>query len=170
MQIVAINRTGSRSILNMPYFLAALRSIRGANVRVYQGNEGIREAVQLFAPADVVIGFHGAGFINCMWSKAGSLALEISALQDWNGTKKWRTNRRVATHHGRGLRWVTYWLRLQSIIGQQNITEQAYNDVQDKDHWLKANARASIETWDMINIVDMIKEHIEHQSLDVTSR
>lgn len=158
MQILAINRTGSRSIANMDYIMSRLRSLPGANVRVFHGRENLHQAVPFFTNADVVIGFHGAGFVNCMWSKPGTLALEISSYSDWENTKVWRSNRQVVEAHSK-LRWITYWLRLQSVI--PNMTRGDYEAIQDKDHWIKDRARAAIPHADVLNMLEIIMNHVK---------
>ena len=87
-------RTGPRVLLlrrgptlsrHLHDFAAFQRYFEGryGGVAVYYGNESLLETFSLFSTSDVVIGFHGAGAVNIMFSPAHSLTVEIQSM-DWD--------------------------------------------------------------------------------------
>ena len=78
--IVVIKRDhGSRYLENMDEMIKTIEAIKpdGAEIVYFTGEGHIREHMKLFNRAYMVIGVHGAGFINMMWCKPGTYILEI---------------------------------------------------------------------------------------------
>ena len=98
----------------------------------YHGNESMKDTIRLFAHARVVIGFHGAGFVNALFCRSGTVVLEFSLFMDETHTKLWRTNNKVAKLHG-SLNWITYPLQLNAaaIPDWGNLHTRANGPVAD---------------------------------------
>lgn len=81
-----------------------------ADVAVYWGNESFPATARLFAAADVVVGYHGAGLANSLFLRKGALVIEVTTTlqyrresawlietsRDRRKRQIWRTNRQLA--------------------------------------------------------------------------
>ena len=104
----------SRIFLDGEELISALGSEFGAErIRVYYGNESLEETVHIFNSACAVVGYHGAGSMNLVFSCPGTLHLELTTYsgaligrimssKDWD---PWRTNEAGLTKLLRGIRW-----------------------------------------------------------------
>jgi hypothetical protein len=54
------------------------RRLIGDNVVAYYGNETVEDTIRIFSRACVIIGVHGAGFANIVFSRPRTLAIEIT--------------------------------------------------------------------------------------------
>lgn len=75
--LLLIRRKGSRSIWNHDHLLAQLHLAWNGSVRLYHGNS-LENVLNLFGSATVVMGPHGAGFSNMMFSRLGVGVVEFS--------------------------------------------------------------------------------------------
>lgn len=64
----------------------------------------------MFTRADIVIGYHGAGAINGIFSKPGTRFIEISTFINSNNTIKWRSNKPHIPVHQLGFEWFTLYV------------------------------------------------------------
>jgi hypothetical protein len=98
-KIVFISRKTTRKIKDQNDLLGALASNFGReNILVYTGRESLAKTVKFFRRACAVIGYHGAGAINMLFTPPSTLCLEIVVFAktsaggefDWN---PWRSNK-----------------------------------------------------------------------------
>lgn len=82
------------------------------DVKIFYGNESLREAVQLFHSAKVVVGPHGAAFANVVFCQNDTFVLEIT--RERKEGKMWRTNRKVPLASGAQVE--VYTLQLNNVI------------------------------------------------------
>ena len=71
--ILIIYRLESRSFAAPYPHLAHLFSSYGYHVRPYFGNESFLETFELYSSSDIIVGFHGAGHINLVFSRPGTI-------------------------------------------------------------------------------------------------
>ncbi len=110
--VLFLERRKTREIANEREFLGHLLSaLPGRTLRRYYGNESLAETISLFAKAQVVVGFHGAGFANVIFCNPQTVVLEFSLYEDETNTVLWRTNNRVARLHG-SVQWIVHALPL----------------------------------------------------------
>lgn len=71
-------RDESRILKNERRLVAALRNIKGVDVREFDGaEEGAERAVTMFSRAAVVVGVHGAGLSNILFCSEGTTVIEL---------------------------------------------------------------------------------------------
>ena len=89
--VLLIQRMQSRTFLNLPAVVDALRKATGVRVRVHFGNESALATLRLFAGAAAVVGTHGAGLVNSLWIPRRACVLEITTHVDDAGKVEWRS-------------------------------------------------------------------------------
>ena len=111
-EILFIHRHGVRALDNADELMRRLAlALPKDTVTVYHGNESLADTVCMFARAAAVVGVHGAGHVNALFSRPGTAVLELGPVKHSGGSEElWRTNADVASAHG-SLRWLTYALR-----------------------------------------------------------
>ena len=67
---------GRRGVINNSQVLNALKSI-GMEVIIFSGQETLLETLYLFNTASIIVGAHGAAFINTLFANRDSLILEF---------------------------------------------------------------------------------------------
>ena len=129
--ILLLERLRSRRWTNMPEILAALRGwlrssnalgsvyaqeqARPAELVVFNGTEDAISTMELFARADAVLGYHGAGLANNIFIPRNACVVEVSLWLDTNGSEPWRE-----TPHSRILSWNPrlHWRTHRLAIGR----------------------------------------------------
>lgn len=81
--IVIVQRLSSRSFdgppgVQLPWIASRLSAASGLTTRVYWGNESVAETLDLFANAAAVVGFHGAGLVNVLFTPHAACLFEVS--------------------------------------------------------------------------------------------
>jgi len=92
--VLLVQRHGTRGFCQSREILEVLQTAyRGHILNVYEGNESVRDTIRLFYQADIVLGYHGAGLTNLMWSRKSTIALEWSLFSTFESqtTKTYRT-------------------------------------------------------------------------------
>ena len=90
--ILWIQRNQTRRIRNSGSIVKKLRQ-KFPHLRLvkYHGDESADVVVQKFYSADIVVGFHGAGFVNTMFCREGTLIVEYTVHMDisdsWNSLR-----------------------------------------------------------------------------------
>ena len=96
--IVLLTRASNR-VLSPLSALSAGLSARG-KVTAFSGHESAATTISLFRRANVVVGFHGAGFANAIFARNGTKLVELSTFADEAGTRLWRSNLAVLAMWG----------------------------------------------------------------------
>lgn len=97
----------SRSIQNQYNVTSALRAcLPRAQHILFHGNGSFADAVRLFADASSVVGFHGAGFANTLFSPPSAAVIEFTVLQPDGYRGLWRTTEAVGDEREWDLLWV----------------------------------------------------------------
>jgi hypothetical protein len=115
------NRKDSRAFEDLPALKAMLEP--EFNLKIYDGSNPslTKETAELFASAKVVLGYHGAGFTNLIYSHTASSTVAIE-LFSRGCTYKQYFNKRMA-------RWGFTWKQLvvgdyiDAVVGKNNVTE-----------------------------------------------
>lgn len=76
-KIVLLHKRKSRKILNHEELLHALIQANLSTVHEFYGDESLDDTIALHHAADVIIGPHGAGFANLIYSNHGAGAIEL---------------------------------------------------------------------------------------------
>ncbi len=98
-KIIVISRKATRKFKDQNDLLGALASNFGReSILVYNGRENLAKTIKFFKRACAVIGYHGAGAINMLFTPPSTLCLEVVVFAktstggalDWNA---WRSNK-----------------------------------------------------------------------------
>ena len=84
--IVLVQRSGTRAFDDIDQLSTSLASTSQRPVRIYSGNESVSATLDLFASASAVVGFHGAGLVNSLYTPSPVCLMEVSTHLD-NGTR-----------------------------------------------------------------------------------
>jgi hypothetical protein len=123
-----------RAVLDHDRLVAALATQLGRErVAVHFGNESAQETVRLFANARVVMGVHGAGLVNSVFCRVGTLVIEITTFAEEAGSaslKVWRANM-PQVYVGLGVDFSLH------LVGHHHLRPPIPANVTDWDHALK---------------------------------
>ena len=135
--------------------------LRGSRVATYFGNESIAETIRLFANAQVVFGFHGAGLINVVFCKPTTVVVELTFLlnEDEANPRPFRTNGPgVLPIAAEQLNWLVHALPVSVAHIPNNVELSAmHEDNHDRDHALKQASNISVPPVDMYNVLASVK-------------
>jgi hypothetical protein len=127
-QLLLLDRPFSFSrILHPKTFTAVsdmLKGIAGAKnfgVRDYSGSESIVRTFSLFMSAAGTIGYHGAAFVNALFTTRPSCVMEVTTYIDDANLIEWRTNEHLA-HENSFLSWHKVHIKLQTLLDINNVT------------------------------------------------
>lgn len=135
------------------------KSQAALGVMGYSGDESIKSTFDIFTNAAGVIGYHGAGFANALFTARRSCMMELSTWKDLESTIPWRTNRFLA-RESPYLFWYTLRIRLQTLLdANPNIANASR--VKDKIKELKiikllVSDVSALEK----NLVDCLGSHV----------
>jgi hypothetical protein len=101
-----LNRVGRTHVQKSQ---AALRVVE------YSGQESIKSTFEMFTNAAGVIGYHGAGFANALFTARPSCIMELTTWYDLESTRPWRTNR-FLIRESPYLFWYTLHIKLQTLL------------------------------------------------------
>ena len=121
---------------------------------LYYGNESFKETVEIFANARVVVGYHGAGFANAVFSPWGTIVLEYTTFYDMNGTRLWRTNGKIAQIHG-GLAWLRHGIDVDRLTDLDTLA-----NTHDTDHFIKDLKYVQLTGATMYNSIERVKHEL----------
>ena len=133
-------RVKTRKIKNEKQVISALRQV--GRVYVFTGLENATETITIFKNAKLIVGFHGAGFVNILFANGGEIyAYEWSTYNDVLNQSKWRS---LADEYGLD-KWFTknhtiyskiVYLPLLHIVPNLNETDM-YSSHLDTDEYIK---------------------------------
>lgn len=92
------------------------------NVRIFFGNETVREMVGLFHSAKVVVGPHGAAFANIVFAQEDAIAIEVT--RERKEGQLWRTN--IGVMNAVGVKGIVYKLKYRDLakaLGKTTLRE-----------------------------------------------
>jgi hypothetical protein len=100
----------------------------------------------------VVVGYHGAGLANALFSPPNTVVVEYTTFLDINETQLWRTNQKIAQLHGK-LLWLKHTIdidRLTSLSKLANTT--------NPDHYIKDLTSVEVPGSALFNSIERVKE------------
>lgn len=92
-----------------------LKSQAALGLVEYSGQESIKSTFDIFTNAAGVVGYHGAGFANALFTARPSCIMELTTWKDLESTRPWRTNR-FLTKESPYLVWHTLRIKLQTLL------------------------------------------------------
>ena len=116
--VLLIERLAARRFLadSAERLRAALRRSTGRAVLSYFGNESVADTVRLFAAAAGVVGYHGAGLANAMFTPRPQCVLEYSCAFGGDPPQLWRSNGPRVAAWTPMLRWDVLVLPLTQLL------------------------------------------------------
>ena len=124
-------------------------------VKLYTGDEPMRETMELFARASAVVGYHGAGAANLVFTPGAVLSIELTTLLDGNPRpylvklehgqdhhsthpELWRTNARgIITAQNPSITWWAFAIPKQRVIDHNRRNNANADDGAPLDVFLK---------------------------------
>jgi len=167
--ILLISRKRNRKILDEDVLLRMLKTVatkKKLSQQTYHGNESLAETIRMFSAAVVIIGYHGAGFVNTIFAQNTTFVIEISTflhpqIYSW---KKWRSNRWGSPR----LKWRVLYVEhhhLRPLPMQNHSNGTRY----DWDHYIKPrNCELGREHID--RIVEEINMHLDSVQSELSRR
>jgi len=141
-QLVLLDRSHSASRVMYEPAAAALKKmmldIAGAEqigYGEYVGTESITDTFRIFTNAAGIIGYHGAAFVNAVFTAIPSCVMEFTAYRDDASTKVWRTNKALALEN-RFLSWNVLPIKLQTLLTVNGLKPTWFQDMR-RDRWIK---------------------------------
>jgi hypothetical protein len=138
--------------------------LRGSRVTTYFGNESTAETIRLFANAQVVFGFHGAGLINVVFCEARTIVVELTFLldEDQPNPQPFRTNGQgVLQIAAEQLIWLVHAVPVSSAhIPNDTELSAMHEGMHDRDHALKQASNITVPPIDMFNVLASVKAHL----------
>jgi hypothetical protein len=122
---------------------------------LFYGNETFKETIEIFADAQVVVGYHGVGLANAIFSPWGAIVLEYTTFQDMNATRPWRSNSAVAKMHG-GLTWLRHAIDIDRLTDLDTLANST-----DTDHFIKDLRDVTLTGATMYNSIERIKQELD---------
>jgi len=141
-QVVIIQRAGTtRSFREAD--LKSLRDRMGVlklggeqlPLAVYYGHEGVADTVRMFARAAEVVGYHGGGMVNTLFSARRHCIHHISTFKDVQGQLQWRVN--GETRLNKQGSFNVYSIPLIDILDGNDVAVDHFDEIEDKDHFIK---------------------------------
>jgi len=141
-QLVLLDRPHSVSRVLAPKAKASLagvlKGIAGAGqigYANYDGSMNVPDTIRLFMNAAGIIGYHGAAFVNALFTTRPSCVMEITTYNDQAGTVEWRTNEWLAKEHVL-LSWHKVHIQLQTLvdINEAKLVDQTLTK---RNKWIK---------------------------------
>ena len=124
---VLVLRQKTRRFANGPKILKQLRERGEKRWLSYFGTESVKETLKLFSGASAVLGYHGAGLLNVVFSRAPVPRVhELTTFVDLEQTKKWRSYIGGVAH-----RWNTRVVASTQAIPLKGILEANRISVDD---------------------------------------
>ena len=127
---------GGRAIMDHDHLVAELRQRVGRDrVVVFYGNETTEGTVRAFSEARAVVGYHGAGLVNCLFCRPGTMVVEITTFREQASSHEMQVWRANTPHifHGLGLDFSLH------VVEHHHLRPGVPENVTDWDHTLKPN-------------------------------
>ncbi|KAL1522360.1 hypothetical protein AB1Y20_017352 [Prymnesium parvum] len=145
--IILIERQNSRRFLGSTAsrLHSDLQKRTRRDVRVFSGEESARETVRLFANAAGIVGYHGAGFANAVFTQRRACVLELSPAF---GREAWRTNGLAMMRWTPVLAWDILMLPLTQLLranGQNVELAKVLVDGSSRIQSLRRRGKALLE-------------------------
>ena len=175
---VLITRTTNRRIRNDEAVLASRLSKETAlSFRLYRGNESVLSTLRLFARASAIVGIHGAGHANAVFTVTPVCVIELStylfdqtwqkrcglsvppanATWIWNGTwvMPWRSSRGTIPPWNPKIAWHCYRVSLGQVLDANGWPCNA--PPSPLEHRLKKMTWVQLGDHDVDNIAETIR-------------
>ena len=157
--ITILQRHGrGRAFANLDDILEAFRSAFPKwRVQVFHGNETVVQTMAAFSQSKVIVGYHGAGLVNALFSPPGAVVLEFTTMRDVNTTALWRSNAGLATIHPK-LKWIQHAVdvdRLDNESGTADVVD-AVSKIKthsERDRFIKAVKQIHISRGVLFNSI-----------------
>ena len=121
-----------------------LHADRAPSGRVWRGQEPFRETLLLFGQTDTIAGYHGAGFVNAVFTPRAAKMIEITTYIDDRTREIWRSNREVITGWNPLLAWHVHAVPKARVLEANKVrkarvaklppTRRAWKDVMENLH------------------------------------
>jgi len=146
-----------------------LKGIAGAKkfgLEGYSGSESIVRTFSLFMNAAGTIGYHGAAFVNAIFTARPSCIMEVTTYSDLNDLNEWRTNEYLA-HENSFLSWHKVHIKLQTMLSINGLSNVPRIRGPQKDtklsKWIKHLRYVQLLDSDMVVLEESLKKCLDGQ-------
>ncbi|CAK0814618.1 unnamed protein product [Prorocentrum cordatum] len=131
-QLVLLDRQNSASRVMYPPAHTALKNI----LKDIAGAEKtVTDTLRIFTNAVGTIGYHGAAFVNSLFTTVPSCVMEFTTYLNDASTKEWRTNQALAIEN-RFLSWHKLHINLSTLLTVNGLKAPWFQDKR-RDKWIK---------------------------------
>ncbi len=162
-KITVIQRQGrGRAFANLDEILTAFKSAFPTwDVQVFHGTESVAQTMGIFSQSRVIVGYHGAGLANALFTPLGTVVLEYTTMSDINSTTLWRSNAGLAKMHP-DLTWIQHAVdvdRLDQGPGKGTATNavRATRNSMLRDQLIKQAPHVHISDAVLFNSINRLK-------------
>jgi len=163
VSILLVSRRGTRSF-DKNTLRALTRNLENLHetviVSLYDGDEDALRTVEMFHSAHVVIHFHGAAAANIVFCEENTTVLELTVFQDFNGTRKWRTNAPFLRAFRPNIKIGVYHLPLNVAFPALSSSLLAASD--DVDLLIKGQSEIQLGGVEHEVILDFVRDSLTH--------
>lgn len=137
----------------------------GWNVKEFHGNESTAQTMAMFPQSKVIVGYHGTGLANALFSPPGTIVLEFTTMRDIASNALWRSNAGLAKVHP-NLTWIQHAVdvdRLDNGGEREHIIDRvrAARDQSHRDRIIKQVKQVHISAEVLFNAISRIKRILE---------
>ena len=167
--ITFVQRHGrSRVFANAGDILAALHAaFPDWHVQIFHGNETVVQTMAMFAQSNVVIGYHGAGLANALFSPAGTIVLEFTTMKDVDSIALWRTNAVIGKVHP-NLTWIQHAVDLDRLDNGSDGAAKFVDAVRvtpDRDHLIKDVRFVRVSPGVLFNAMKRLEQEVNNRGM-----
>ena len=116
----------------------------------------------MFADSKVVLGYHGAGLANALFSPAGVVVLEFTTMEDVDSASLWRTNAVLQRIHP-SMTWIQHAVdmdHLDNATGDFIGAVSATRIRRHRDQLIKQVQRVRLPPGILFNAMNLLKQEL----------
>lgn len=132
----------------------------GRQIDVYNGTETIRDTVQKFRRADIVLHFHGAAAANMLFARRGTRIIEINTFVKSDDSKQWRTNMNRLKELRPDVSTLIYSIPLSHGWPELNLDK--VDKHADADRYIRDFKDVSLRKSDVVNLVEIGRNMLQN--------
>lgn len=155
--VVLVRRHGTRAFTPDSFRRLHRALARVAPVRVFEGNESVVDVARAFVYARAIVGYHGAGFANAVFSRCNATLVEVSTYSDEANARLWRSNIASLRRWRQFGQTHTLHLPLQQVLRANGDIPYRHHD---PDHFVKNLRNVSLTDSDAWQIAAWVRSGI----------
>ena len=152
--LLIIYRKGGREFTMKPnemkYYFETFLSPTIITIQFYYGTESLAETIVKFSTADFVFGYHGAGFVNMLFSPKKLVAIETTLFLNRTEGRMWRSNTGL-TNLKNDMKWKFHIVEFKNDLAPP--TTMSYSQ---QDHFYQYTKFVNLTSVDITDVTKII--------------